>query len=131
MSEQRELSASALQILEKKERMNAMLGLARETTAQQLKEIVAKNPNLSKTELIERLKKEGILKYAFLHEYIKTKSSVELKTAKGYYAHYTQSLKPDFIEFKNIENQVYFHLSKKLLETFVRNPKPNKEEESQ
>jgi len=129
MAEQRELSASALQILEKKQRMDAMLHLARERTAQHLKEIVAKNPNLSKTELIERLKKEGVLKFGFLHEYVKTRFSVSLGIAKGYYAHFTQSLEPDFIEFKNEENQVCFHLSEKLLEAFVQIPKDQKEEE--
>lgn len=113
--------------LEKKQRMNAMLELARETTAQQLKEILEKNPNLNKTELIERLKKEGILKYPFLHEYVAEKFPVELKTAKGYYAHYTQSLRPDFIEGKNIENQICFHLSEKLLEAFVQIPKAKTE----
>ena len=131
MTEQRELSASALQIIEKKERMNAMLELAKEITAQQLREILEKNQNSSKTELIERLKDEGILKYPFLHEYIKTKSSVELKTAKGYYAHFTQSLKPDFIESKNEEKQAYFHLSEKLLETFIQIPKAIKKGENQ
>jgi len=127
MTEQRELSASALQILEKRQRIDAMVDLAMQITSSQLKEILEKTPNLSETQLIERLNKKGILKYPFLHEYIVDRSSVELKTAKGYYAHLTQRLKPTFFEDQNEEKQPYFHLSESLLRIVIRKTKPKTE----
>jgi hypothetical protein len=130
MTEQRELSASALQILEKKQRIERMVDLATQITSSQLKEILEENPNLSETQLIERLKQKGILKYPFLHEYIVDRSSVELKTAKGYYAHLTQRLKPTFFEHQNGEKKTYFHLSDSLLRIVIRETK-GKTEESQ
>lgn len=105
----KELSASALQILEKRERMDTMLILAEQITYSQIKDAQKKNSKLSDRQIIDLIQEEGIPKYGFLHEYV-IRVSVHLSTAKEYYGHFTMRLNPDFIEFDK-DRKPHFHLA--------------------
>lgn len=119
----KERSASAIQIEEKKERMEKMFSLAQRLTTEQIKEIKRKNPNLTPSEVVDRVKAEGIPKTAFINEYITTEASVSESIAKGYFVHLAERLKPNFIEFnprKQDAKPTHFHLEPSLIEDLVK-----------
>ena len=113
-----ELSASALQIQEKAERMKAMLRLAESVTYGQIKDILEQNSTLTDKLVIEQVKELGIPKIPFLHEYIVVmhQTHVKLETAMGYYNHFSRRLHPTFIETK----KAHFHLTEFQIKELIK-----------
>ena len=118
----RELSASAKQILEKRNRKFLMFELAKMITKEEIREAL-KNPNFqTKTEeeiadYIIKLK--GIPILPFIREFINyepEKTSVKIETAKEYFNEFAYSLKPKFV----IAEKHRFHLRKVLVKELVR-----------
>jgi len=113
---EKELSASALQIKEKQQRMRDMFDYAIRLTSEQLKEIIAQNPKANDSFIIDLVKREGIPKFGFIHSYIKNIHGVSWAIAKGYYTDFSQSLKPDFVEFAKGK----FHLAERHIKEGLR-----------
>lgn len=112
-----ELSASALQIMEKKERMESMRDLAEEMTINQIHEILKQKPNIMETQLVSQIKNEGIPILAFIHEYIKSKYAVSFNIAKGYFETFSEALEPSFIGFNphGKPKPIHFHLTESTI----------------
>lgn len=118
MNEKKELSASALQILERKERIEAMWQLARDVTREQAKKLLEKFPKHTEAQITELVKKEGIPKFPFLHEYLIAKSTVRMDTAKDYFGSLANRLNPNFFEVRD-KNEPRFHLSEEAIRSLV------------
>lgn len=118
----KELSASAIQIAEKRERIKAMHDLAVSLTKEQVSKIKQKNPNLSASDIVKRVKQEGIPKMMFLHEYITTKYSVSLGIAESYFEHLSKRLKPNFFMFnpQNANVKTHFHIEPSIIESIAK-----------
>ena len=116
----RELSASALQIEEKRERMLAMLKLARELTEEIIENFKLENPQATESDVIQCVKDNPIKINAFLHEYIASLvegKSVSLITARTYFDHYSKRIRKTFIEVSNegAKMPYGFHLNDNLI----------------
>jgi len=108
----KELSASALQIEEKRERKDLMISLAQEETIKRIREYKKAYPNASKDSIIAHLKALGIPRKEFINEYICNigkGSSVAKDTALGYYKEERDRLRPTFFEFLK-KKKPFFHL---------------------
>jgi len=121
MNNEREQSASAIQIREKKERVEKMFALAQEITKDQIRETKEKFPNMPLNAIVDRVKSLGIPISGFLHEYIANEkgSSVSFHIAQSYFDNLADRLKPDFISFNpNSSNAraIQFHLKLDLIE---------------
>jgi two-component sensor histidine kinase len=121
MNNEREESASAIQIREKKARVEKMFQLAQEITKDQIREVRQKEPNAPLERIVERVQGLGIPITAFLHEYIANEkgSSVSFHIAQSYFENLAERLKPDFISFNpNSSNAraIQFHLKLDLIE---------------
>ncbi len=120
----RELSASALQIEEKRERMLAMLNLAREFTEEVIENFVLENPQATENNTVQHVKDNPIKINAFLHEYIASfveGKSVSLNTARTYFDHYSKRIRKTFIEVSNegAKMPYGFHLNDNLIQASI------------
>lgn len=124
----KELSASALQIEEKRERKDLMMSLAEELTLEQIGEYKKAYPNASRDSVIAHLKALGIPRREFVNEYICNigkGSSVAKDTALGYYREERDRLRPRFIEFLK-KNKPFFHLNENTLSMLCTEEKETK-----
>ena len=96
MNEQK--SASAMQVEEKRKRLNVMLDLAISVTKNELQKL---NPDLPHEQLLMMLKQKDIPIKPFLNEFImQPDCSVTMNTAISYFDSYAHSLNPIFTETK-------------------------------
>lgn len=116
----KQLSASALQIQEKRERKVAMLGLAQNITQTQILKAVEDHKNANEHVILTLVQKEGIPKRAFLNEYISEIFDVKVETAQQYFREQRDRLNPMFKEFKK-DRKPFFHLASRILEPMVKN----------
>lgn len=132
MSE-RELSASALQIEERKERLTRMLDLARDETKFLIREIMNQNPKATTDDIIKQVKAKPFLINAFVREFmanIKGEQGASYKTAKDYFDTQADRLHPLFIKVRASKTGTTdnaFHLSEGMIRTCICNVKTEKE----
>ena len=126
MSSNEQLSASALQILEKKARMKKMLDLAIRLTKEKIQKILKAKPQATKDEVVKLVEKQPIPIKPFLYEYITDTflgESVTVKTAQAYFDSYAKRLKRTFIEVRRTSQgkKIDFHLNEGfIIDTFFK-----------
>lgn len=115
----KQLSASALQIEEKRKRKIELLGLAQTTTYADIVKLVEENPKISEDATMTLIKQKGIPKKEFLNEYVNEKFDVKIETVRQYFREYRDSLRPRFVEFRK-DRKRYFHLAERILKPMVQ-----------